>query len=63
MVFSGLAFVMAIFLTVYLIKAPRTAKLLSMGLALVLGGAIGNLIDRLRIGKVVDFIHVHYADV
>ena len=61
--FSGLAFVMAIFLTVYLIKAPRAAKLLSMGLALMLGGAIGNLIDRLRIGKVVDFIHVHYADV
>ena len=61
--FSGLAFIMAIFLTVYLIKAPRTAKLLSVGLALVLGGAIGNLIDRLRIGKVVDFIHVHYADV
>lgn len=61
--FSGLALVMALFLTIYLIRAPRQAKLLSLGLALVLGGAVGNLIDRLRLGKVVDFIHVHYADV
>ncbi|MGM8885480.1 signal peptidase II [Psychrobacter sp. 1U2] len=61
--FSGLALVIALFLLVYLIRAPRNAKLLSLGLAMVLGGAIGNLIDRVRLGKVVDFIHVHYADV
>lgn len=61
--FSGLALVIALFLVVYLIRAPRNAKLLSLGLAMVLGGAIGNLIDRVRLGKVVDFIHVHYADV
>ena len=61
--FSGLAFVMSVFLIVYLLKVPRQAKLLSMGLALVLGGAVGNLIDRLLNGKVTDFIHVHYADV
>ena len=61
--FSGLALVIALFLIVYLIRAPRNAKLLSLGLAMVLGGAIGNLIDRVRLGKVVDFIHVHYADV
>ena len=61
--FSGLALVMAVFLTVYLLKAPRQAKLLSLGLALVLGGAVGNLIDRLLQGHVIDFIHVHYADV
>jgi signal peptidase II len=29
---------------------------------LVIGGAIGNVIDRLRIGAVVDFIHLHYND-
>lgn len=61
--FSGLALIMSVFLIVYLLKVPRQAKLLSMGLALVLGGAIGNLIDRLLNGKVTDFIHVHYADV
>ena len=61
--FSGLALLMSLFLTVYLIKAPRQAKLLSTGLALVLGGAVGNLIDRLLHGHVIDFIHVHNADV
>lgn len=61
--FSGLALVMSLFLMVYLIKAPRKATLLSFGLALVLGGAVGNLIDRLLHGHVIDFIHVHYADV
>ena len=61
--FSGLAFVMSVFLIIYLLKVPRQAKLLSMGLALVLGGGDGNLIDRLLNGKVTDFIHVHYADV
>ena len=61
--FSGLALVMAIFLSVYLTRAPRQAKLLSIGLALVLGGAVGNLIDRLLHGHVIDFIHIHYADV
>ncbi|AMT96089.1 MULTISPECIES: signal peptidase II [Psychrobacter] len=61
--FSGLALVMALFLIVYLIKAPRKATLLSVGLAMVLGGAVGNLIDRLLHGHVIDFIHVHNADV
>ena len=61
--FAGLALIMSLFLIGYLIKAPRQAKLLSVGLALVLGGAIGNLIDRLLHGHVIDFIHVHYADV
>lgn len=61
--FAGLSLAMSLFLVIYLTRAPRQAKLLNIGLALILGGAIGNLIDRLRIGKVIDFIHVHYADV
>ena len=61
--FSGLALVMALFLIIYLIKAPRKATLLSVGLAMVLGGAVGNLIDRMLHGHVIDFIHVHNADV
>ncbi|MBF4490344.1 lipoprotein signal peptidase [Psychrobacter sp. N25K4-3-2] len=61
--FSGLALIMSLFLIIYLIKAPRKATLLSLGLALVLGGAVGNLIDRLLHGHVIDFIHVHNADV
>jgi signal peptidase II len=40
---------------------PRQ-RLLPASLALVLGGAIGNLIDRVRFGRVVDFIDWHYQD-
>ena len=40
----------------------RGAKTLALGLALVLGGAIGNLIDRLLYGYVVDFILVYYRE-
>jgi len=38
------------------------ARLLATGLALILGGAIGNVIDRLVQGYVVDFIFVYYGD-
>jgi hypothetical protein len=36
--------------------------ILPMAIALILGGAIGNLIDRVSLGYVVDFIHVYYQD-
>lgn len=61
--FAALSLGMSLFLIIYLTRAPRQAKLLNIGLGLILGGAIGNLIDRLRIDKVVDFIHVHYANI
>ena len=35
--------------------------LLACGLALIVGGALGNMLDRLAIGRVVDFIHVHWG--
>lgn len=41
---------------------PRGQHLLAAGLACVLGGALGNVIDRARFGYVVDFIHVHWHD-
>ena len=34
--------------------------LLACGLSLIVGGALGNMIDRLTLGRVVDFIHVHW---
>jgi signal peptidase II len=40
------------------LRAP-TQSLLAGGLALIVGGALGNMIDRLTFGRVVDFIHVH----
>jgi signal peptidase II len=39
----------------------RVHSLLACGLALILGGAVGNMLDRLAIGRVVDFIHVHWG--
>lgn len=39
----------------------HTQGLLACGLALIVGGALGNMIDRLATGRVVDFIHVHWG--
>jgi signal peptidase II len=39
----------------------RTQGLLACSLALILGGALGNVIDRMRLGHVVDFIHAHWG--
>jgi signal peptidase II len=45
----------------WLCRLPRaTHRLMAAGLALVLGGALGNVIDRIRVGSVVDFIHFHW---
>ncbi|HME38393.1 MAG TPA: signal peptidase II [Steroidobacteraceae bacterium] len=60
-VFIALAVVVSIGLTIWLLKLPRSAHaLLAAGLALVLGGAVGNVIDRIRLGYVIDFIHFHW---
>jgi signal peptidase II len=49
-------------LTVWLMKLKPSEKWLSIALALVIGGALGNLYDRLAYGHVIDFIHVHWND-
>ena len=38
----------------------RSQGLLACSLALILGGALGNAIDRIKLGHVIDFIHVHW---
>ena len=42
-------------------RLPRQAWLSVASLGLILGGAIGNLVDRVRIGRVDDFLDFHYA--
>ena len=60
--FSALALGVAVFVVVWLKRLPAPARWLPCALALVLGGAVGNLIDRLlrKDGAVVDFIDVYY---
>jgi signal peptidase II len=52
--FIALAVGVSIAIIVWLFRMPRTKVLLAAGLSLVLGGAIGNVIDRIRLGYVVD---------
>ncbi|MDO8862487.1 signal peptidase II [Haliea sp. E1-2-M8] len=59
--FSGIAIVISSILVLWLHRLPATQRLLPLSLALILGGAIGNLWDRLVLGHVVDFISVHYG--
>ena len=47
----------------YYIYANRTKMILSVPLAFIAGGAIGNLIDRIAYGKVVDFIDIDFFDI
>ena len=46
----------------YFVRLPAAARLPRLALALVLGGAVGNVIDRLRLGYVVDFVHVYWRE-
>jgi signal peptidase II len=58
--FSGISVAAAVVIMVLLHRAPRSDRLNGVGLSLVLGGAVGNLIDRLRLGHVIDFFDVYY---
>jgi signal peptidase II len=59
--FSALAVGASIFIVVML-RQNKHDRFLCWALALVLGGAIGNLIDRVLLGHVIDFIQVHWQD-
>ncbi len=58
--FSGISIVAAVVIIVLLRRTPLSDRINGFGLALVLGGAVGNLVDRLRLGHVVDFLDVYY---
>jgi signal peptidase II len=51
-------FIVTLALLLWMLKTPKTMKLQAVALALIVGGAIGNLIDRAKYGYVVDFIDV-----
>jgi len=61
--FTGLALAVAIGIIAWLRRLDaRRQWLLAISLSLILAGALGNLIDRLRLGHVIDFIVVHWKD-
>ena len=57
LILAGLALVVAGFLLRWLMRAET--RLVTYALGAVIGGAIGNVIDRVRFGAVVDFVDVH----
>ncbi len=60
--FSGLAAVVSVVMVVWISRLQKHETLLAVSLSLVLGGAIGNLFDRVAYGYVIDFLDVYYQD-
>lgn len=58
--FTGISIGISLMLVVWLKRLPREQMWLPAALTLILGGAIGNLFDRVVYGHVIDFISVHW---
>ena len=59
--FTAIATIASVVFITWLSKTPKENKLLSIAFALMLSGAVGNLIDRALFGYVIDFIDFHWA--
>ena len=57
---STISAVVSLVIVIWLHKLPVQSRLLCASLALILGGAVGNLIDRVLVREVVNFIHFYY---
>ena len=57
--FAAFAVIVTLVLASWLLRLKPTERLLAAALALIIGGAVGNLIDRALLGHVVDFIQVY----
>lgn len=58
--FTAISLTVSVVLVVWLCRLKPSEKLMAASLSFILGGAIGNLWDRIELGYVVDFISVHY---
>jgi signal peptidase II len=61
-ILAGVSLVAALFVLSYFSRAPVGKPWLNLSLALLLAGIVGNMIDRVRLGEVVDFIELHWRD-
>jgi signal peptidase II len=59
--FTAIAAIASIVFIIWLAKTPRSQTLLGIAFALMLSGAVGNLIDRVMFGYVIDFLDFHWA--
>lgn len=59
--FAAIALVVSVLILRWLRETPKAVLSLALAYTLILGGALGNLFDRIVHGYVVDFISVHYA--
>ncbi|MEJ5990697.1 signal peptidase II [Ramlibacter sp. PS3R-8] len=59
--FTGIGVAATLFI-LYMLRSHAGQKLFSFALACILGGAIGNVIDRVLYGYVVDFVQVHWQE-
>ncbi len=59
--FIILGCIVSLMLVTWIWRSPRGEKLLPLALALILGGALGNVVDRVLHGYVIDFIHAHWG--
>ncbi len=57
--FSSLSLAISMVLIIWLLRTPRSDRMMAAGISLIIGGAIGNAIDRIRISYVVDYIDFH----
>ena len=61
--FTAIALVVTTAMSIWMTRLPKQgANFLLIGIALVIGGALGNLYDRITLGYVVDFVHFFYHD-
>lgn len=59
--FAGIAVAVSAGMLIWLRRLPQHARFLACAITLLLGGAIGNLYDRIVLGYVVDFLHVFHG--
>jgi len=59
--FAALSAVVSAVIVVWISRLPKTRWIEGLALALILGGALGNLYDRLVLGYVVDFLDFHWS--
>lgn len=61
--FSAIALIVSGFLITWMKKTPAANLWLAVSLTFILGGAVGNLYDRIAYGHVIDFIHVYWYQI